>query len=102
MRVTAKGRLGAYVTYGMRLFQEKNLEEITVRATGAALTSAVLVAETLKRRIKGLHQITTIGSLELESKGGVQNSVSSLLIKLSTKPLDKTNPGYQEPLDESL
>lgn len=102
IKVTSKGRVGVYVTYGLKLFTEKKEEEITVRATGAALTNAVLVAETLKRRVKNLHQVTTLMSIELDSKKeGVKNNVSALEIKLSTKALDKKAPGYQEPLPES-
>lgn len=103
IRVSAKGRLASYVTYGLKLFVEQNLEEVTVRATGAALTTAVLAAETLKRRVKGLHQITTVGSVELDSKKeGVRNSVSSMEIKLSKKKLNVKDPGYQAPIDPSL
>jgi len=112
IRITAKGRTSTYVTYASKLFHEKNLEAFTLKATGAALATAVTVAEVIKRRFKGLHQITKLGSVEvtdewepleegLDPVTGTR-SVSFIEIVLSKGELDKSDKGYQEPLDESL
>jgi len=112
IRVTAKGRTATYVSYASKLFNEKEMSEFTLKATGAALATAVTVAEVLKRRFKGLHQITKLGSVEvtdewepieegLDSITSKRN-VSFIEITLSKKELDSSNIGYQEPLDEAL
>eukprot|EP00392_Amoebophrya_sp_AT5.2_P000530 g531.t1 len=112
IRVTAKGRTATYVSYASKLFNEKEMDEFTLKATGAALATAVTVAEVIKRRFKGLHQITKLGSVEVvdewepleEGLDPVKNTrnVSFIEITLSKKELDTKHIGYQEPLDESL
>lgn len=112
IRITAKGRPGLYVAYAAKLFQEKELPGFTLKATGQALGTAVVVAEVIKRRFKGLHQITTLGSTVVEDEWepleeGLdavtsKRNVSFIEIELSTKSLDAENKGYQEPIDESL
>lgn len=111
VRVTAKGRIAAYVNYGSGLFNEKNLDKFTIKATGTALATAVTVAEVLKRRFKGLHQITKLHSVEIEdewepTEEGLEvvkqiRNVSCIEILLSKTELDTTDKGYQEPLPES-
>merc|ERR1711920_934800 len=91
---------------------EKEMKSFTVKATGTALATAVTVVEVIKRRFKGLHQITKLGSVEVTDEWepleeGVDpvtgtRSVSFIEIVLSKKELDKSDKGYQEPLDESL
>jgi len=112
IRVTAKGRTATYVSYASKLFNEKEMDEFTLKATGAALATAVTVAEVIKRRFKGLHQITKLGSVEVidewepleEGLDPVKNTrnVSFIEITLSKKMLDTKHIGYQEPIDESL
>lgn len=112
IRITAKGRTTTYVTYASKLLNEKEMDTFTLKATGAALATVVTVAEVIKRRFKGLHQITKLGSVEVTDEWepleeGLDpvigtRSVSFIEIILSKKELDKTDKGYQEPLDESL
>lgn len=112
IRITAKGRTATYVSYAGKLFNDKEMKEFTLKATGAALATAVTVAEVIKRRFKGLHQITKLGSVEVVDEWepleeGLEpmnstRSVSFIEIVLSKEPLDKDDKGYQEPLDESL
>ena len=66
------------------------------------------IAEILKRRISGLHQITRIDSTDItdvwepleEGLDRVETTrhVSSITILLSQTPLDVNDPGYQAPL----
>ena len=65
IRISAKGRTATYVSYASKLFTEKEMESFTLKATGAALATAVTVCEVLKRRVKGLHQVTKLGSIQV-------------------------------------
>merc|ERR1712113_729995 len=83
-----------------------------ITATGNALTKAVTSAEVIKRRFKGLHQITKIGSQEIVDEyepleEGLDmvtdtRSLPFIEIKLSKEELDTSDKGYQPPIDESL
>jgi len=110
IRVTARGRTTTYVSYASKIFNEKGLNDLTVVATGTALATAVTIAEILKRRFKGLHQITKVGSIEITDKyepleEGLDEvtdvrSVSFIEVKLSKNALDTKDKGYQPPLPE--
>jgi hypothetical protein len=77
---------------------------------GRAISKTVTVAEIIKRRVPGLHQITELSSVEIvdvyrpleEGLDVVHNarSVSCIKITLSKEPLDTRHPGYQAPLPE--
>merc|ERR1719148_647636 len=111
IRVTAAGSVSAYVSRAGKLFGELEKKFIVIAATGNALTKAVTSAEVIKRRFKGLHQITKLGSQEvideyepLEEgldKVSETRNLPFVEIKLSKDPLDTSDKGYQAPLDES-
>merc|ERR1719293_321833 len=65
IRVTAVGSVSAYVSRAAKLFNELDKKFIVITATGNALTKAVTSAEVIKRRFKGLHQITKLSSQEI-------------------------------------
>merc|ERR1712056_159686 len=83
-----------------------------IKASGNALTKAVTAAEVIKRRFKGLHQITALGSVDIVDeyepleegldKVTDTRNVSTIEITLSKDALDSSNKGYQAPIDESL
>lgn len=83
---------------------------VTIKAMGRAISKTVTVAEIIKRRVPGLHQITELSSVEIvdvyrpleEGLDVVRNarSVSCIKITLSKEPLDTRHPGYQAPLPE--
>eukprot|EP00397_Hematodinium_sp_SG-2012_P049227 GEMP01056689.1.p1 GENE.GEMP01056689.1~~GEMP01056689.1.p1 ORF type:complete len:284 (+),score=77.55 GEMP01056689.1:88-939(+) len=112
IRITASGRTAVYITYAAKLFNEKELEKCTIKATGTALATAVTVVEIIKRRFKGLHQITKLGSIEIvdeyepleEGLDKVTDvrQVSFIEVTLSKAALDEKNPGYQPPLSDDL
>merc|ERR1712066_318884 len=66
----------------------------------------------IKRRFKGLHQITAMGSVDIVDeyepleegldKVTDTRTVSTIEITLSKDALDTSNKGYQPPIDESL
>merc|ERR1719502_1993214 len=110
--VTAAGRTSAYVTYAAKMFNEMDKDELIVKATGNALTTAVTLAEIIKRRFKGIHQITKIGSTDIVDeyepleegldKVTDTRSISFVEILLSKDALDTSDKGYQEPISEEL
>merc|ERR1712061_430729 len=83
-----------------------------IKASGNALTKAVTAAEVIKRRFKGLHQITELATVEIVDeyepleegldKVTDTRNVSTIEITLSKDALDTANKGYQAPIDESL
>ncbi|CCW60662.1 unnamed protein product [Phytomonas sp. EM1] len=116
IRVSASHGQHSYIAYAIAVLngedgRTKN-DTVKISGMGGAIFNAVNIAEIVKRRVSGLHQITEIASevvrdvyepldrsknpdnLEIERK------VSTIRITLSRNPLDKSNPGYQEPLPE--
>jgi len=112
IRLTSTGSISAYVSRAAKLFNELNKTKIVITATGNALTKAVTSGEVIKRRFKGLHQITKIGSTDIVDEyepleEGLDNvtdtrSVPFIEITLSKEALDTADKGYQPPIDESL
>merc|ERR1739848_898507 len=100
-----------YVTYAAKLFNEKAMDNLTIKATGTALATAVTIAEIIKRRYKGLHQVTRIGATLItdeyepleEGLDPVQDvrQVSFIEIELSKKKLNTKDKGYHPPFPES-
>ncbi|XP_070057959.1 uncharacterized protein LOC107805575 [Nicotiana tabacum] len=60
IRITTQGRLRNYITYATTLLQEKGSKEIALKSMGRAISKTVI-----KRKIVGLHQITSIGSTDM-------------------------------------
>ncbi|KAH6557314.1 hypothetical protein KP509_1Z121900 [Ceratopteris richardii] len=112
IRITTLGRMTNYITYATSLLQDKTTSEIVLKAMGRAINKSVTIAEIIKRRVEGLHQITTIGSTDIVDvweplEEGLHpleqvRHVSMISITLSLKELDKTSPGYQPPLAPEL
>jgi len=112
IRVTAVGSVSAYVSRAATVYGELAKSKVVIKATGNALTKAVTLAEVIKRRFKGLHQITNIGSTEIVDeyepleegldKVTQTRNLPFLEITLSKEALDTKDKGYQAPLDESL
>nr|CAG4708209.1 unnamed protein product [Naegleria fowleri] len=130
IRITAQGRSRSYISYAVGLLdpsllqkdeatsaaetstpqQQQQYDSVVLKAMGKAIQKAVTIAEVLKRRVAGLHQITSIESQEIEDQyepkeEGMdvvtkKRTVSSIIIKLSKKPLDTNALGYQPPIPE--
>ncbi|XP_027092288.1 uncharacterized protein LOC113748941 [Coffea eugenioides] len=108
IRITSQGRMRSYITYAMSLLQEKGSEEIVFKAMGRAINKTVTIVELIKRRIVGLHQITSITSTDIndtwepleEGLLPLQTTrhVSMITITLSKKELDTSSLGYQPPI----
>mmetsp|Transcript_38057 Transcript_38057/g.71341 ORF Transcript_38057/g.71341 Transcript_38057/m.71341 type:complete len:336 (-) Transcript_38057:826-1833(-) len=112
IRLTATGSITAYVGRAAKVYNELDKPKVVVTATGNALTKAVTTAEVIKRRFKGLHQITKLGNQEIVDeyepieegldKVTDTRSIPFIEITLSKEPLDTSDVGYQPPIDESL
>ncbi|KAK9740056.1 hypothetical protein RND81_03G007900 [Saponaria officinalis] len=108
IRITSQGRMRSYITYAMTLLQEKNANEIVFKAMGRAINKTVTIVELIKRRIVGLHQITSIGSTDITDtwepiEEGLlpletTRHVSMITITLSKNDMDTSAVGYQPPL----
>eukprot|EP01069_Polyplicarium_translucidae_P001039 Polyplicarium_translucidae@DN1501_c0_g1_i2.p1 len=114
IRVTASGRPFSYVNYAEKLFKTEEQKSITIRATGMAIATAILVAEVSKRRFDGLHQITTVGVTDIvdeyapieDGLDTIQETRSvpfiSIVLAKEVTEEDKLKVGYQPPVDQSL
>nr|XP_025880675.1 ribonuclease P protein subunit p25 isoform X1 [Oryza sativa Japonica Group] len=109
IRITAQGRTRNYITYALALLQQDNAtDEIVIKAMGRAINKTVAIVELLKRRIVGLHQNTSIESIDItdtwepleEGLNTLETTrhVSLITITLSKKELDTSSPGYQPPI----
>ncbi|KAL9264052.1 DNA/RNA-binding protein ALBA1-like protein [Drosera capensis] len=108
IRITSQGRMRSYITYAMTLLEEKGSDQIIFKAMGRAINKTVTIVELIKRRIVGLHQITSIASTDITDtweplEEGLlpletTRHVSMITIALSKKELDTSNIGYQPPL----
>lgn len=67
IRITSTSIPRNTITYALSLFEgaEKKYDEVILKAMGAAINTAVTVAEIIKRRVKGIHQITEVQSTEV-------------------------------------
>jgi len=111
IRVTTQGKMRRYISYATSLFQDKQCEEITLKAMGKAINKTVAIAEIIKRRIPGLHQITEIDSTDIKEtytpiEEGLDivettRHVSSILISLYMREPDTSAIGYQPPIPDT-
>jgi DNA-binding protein len=132
IRISSAGRARRYISYGVALLdptlikhddevdaeQKKNRENqkvydsIVLKGMGPAITKTVTIAEIIKRRVAGLHQLNEISSTTVVDeyeprtegleKTTSTRSVSSIAITLSKTPLNSNAPGYQKPISSDL
>jgi len=86
-------------------------DHIIIKGVSNAVETAVKLAELIKHRIKGLHQINKINHITIVDEyepleEGLDHLkftriVTMLEIMLSKKPLDTKDVGYQQPIDEN-
>ena len=99
MRITTSGKVRNYVRFALRELRPaedrhaRKASAVRLRAVGAAINKAVTVAEIVKRRLNGIHQVTTAELLADDA------SSPALSILLSTAPPPTSSPGYQPPAD---
>lgn len=67
---------------------------VTITAINSAISSAITLAEMLKHKVKGLHQLNAFERLPETTK-------TKVVIKLSYKAFFNAEKGYQLPIPES-
>lgn len=122
IRITKVGSFGSYISYAVALLDPSLLkqdeqaeikeqtvyDQIVLKGMGQTINKTVSLAEVIKRRVAGLHQINEIQSasivdeFEPKTEGLERISqprvVSVMNITLSKKPLDTQHVGYQAPI----
>ena len=81
--------IGQKITQVAILLQTE--KEATITAINMAIPAAINLAELIKHRVKGIHQINTFEKVADSNK-------TRLKIKLSLNPLNVNDKGYQAPL----
>ena len=101
---------GKYVGRALKLFFEDEKKFVTLRAAERVIERAIWVAEVLKRKVGGLHQITkltenTIVDVYEPREEGLQTvtverSLTVIEITLTKEPTaaEKAEKGYQAPI----
>lgn len=112
IRITAQGKVPAYVDDAARVLTTMGKTQVVINASGTALAKAVSLAETIKRRFKGLHQVTSLKNAEIVEeyepleegldRVTVRRLVPCMVITLSKVLLDTSDRGYQAPVDTGL
>ncbi|XP_012835739.1 PREDICTED: ribonuclease P protein subunit p25-like protein [Erythranthe guttata] len=113
IRITSQGLLRNYITYAITLLQflpqERQVNEIVLKATGQAISKTVAMAEILKRRIPQLHQYITTSSVKITDtfepiEEGLQTldqtrhvPMISITLSMEELNLNKNSPGSQSP-----
>ena len=105
IRVERNVDIGRYLKRAHDLLNEKDhAQTVVIKAVSNAVESAVKLAELIKHRVKGLHQINKITNITIDDEyepleEGLDHLkftriVTMLEIKLSVTPLDKNDLGY--------
>jgi DNA-binding protein len=132
IRITSTGRTRRYISYSVALLDptllqhddeddkeqkeqqkdQKIYDLIVLKGMGQAINKTVTIAEVIKRRVAGLHQLNEIHSTTITDewepkeegleKHSTTRTVSAISITLSKKPLNVKDPGYQAPIAADL
>ncbi|GFN75692.1 ribonuclease p protein subunit p25-like protein [Plakobranchus ocellatus] len=107
MKVTNGSKIRNVMGFAMSSMGDNSVRHMTWNGTGNAINKTISCVEIMKRKIKGLHQITQIGYLRVEDfwepkvEGldslKVNTNIPAISILLSKDPLDTSNPSYQAP-----
>ncbi|KAL4217506.1 Solute carrier 2 [Mactra antiquata] len=107
MRVAAGSKIRNLMGFAMNKIKEPGTRKICWSGSGKAITKTVTCVEIMKRRNKGLHQITKIRSKRIEEywepklegleRLKVNRDIPAISILLSKDPLNQDEPGYQAP-----
>ena len=112
IRISTRRRPNSYIIYAAVLFLEKQFDTVVLKGIGETIPQMLMVADVLRRRIKGIHQVNTISSINVQDiyeplEEGldtviVTRTLSMLEVKLTTKPSaeDLKAAGYQKPIPD--
>lgn len=107
MKVAAGSKIRNLMGYAMKKIKDPDTKQLCWSGSGKAITKTVSCAEIMKRKIKGLHQVTEIRKKRIEEywepkiegleRLKVNRDVPAISILLSKEQLDKDHSGYQAP-----
>ncbi|KAL3831505.1 hypothetical protein ACJMK2_023246 [Sinanodonta woodiana] len=107
MKVNSGSKIKNLMGFAMIKIKEPNIRTISWNGSGNAITKTISCAEIMKRKIKGLHQITKIRYRRIEEywepkvegleRLKVNKDIPAISILLSKDPLDSSEPSYQAP-----
>ncbi|CAG5132402.1 unnamed protein product [Candidula unifasciata] len=107
MKVTNGSKIRNIMGFALSSMTNSNVRHMTWNGTGNAINKTISCVEIMKRKIKGLHQITQVGFLRVEDLWEptlegldtlkVNTNIPAISILLSKDPLDLSNPSYQAP-----
>ena len=112
IRVNRNIQARVFIDQVLEEFNTNNKDTVTLSSLGEAITKSVTIAEIVKHRVKGLHQVNEISTIVIDDeyepieegldRMKVSRKLTCLQIVLSKKaPKNKNVPGYQEPIPES-
>ncbi|XP_062926573.1 ribonuclease P protein subunit p25-like protein [Mobula hypostoma] len=109
MRVKEGSKIRNLMGFAIGRMELEGTRQMVFTGSGRAVTKTITCAEIMKRRIRGLHQITRLRYKSLretwqlrEPQEGAHNltllkNVPAICILLSKEPLDPSESGYQPP-----
>ncbi|XP_032888211.1 ribonuclease P protein subunit p25-like protein [Amblyraja radiata] len=109
MKVKESSKIRNLMGYAIAKMESDSTKEILFTGTGKAVSKTISCVEIMKRRIKGLHQITKLFYKQVEelwepivSEAGldsltVKRNIPAICILLSKDELPTNEPGYQPP-----
>lgn len=109
INIKSNGSTKKYIAYGAKLLINEKFSRISLKASGNAINKALITADVLMKKIKGLAQINEIKSEEIEDLYQEKNSDKEVIkikknlaimeiILSNSETLDKSHYGYQSPL----
>ena len=116
IRVNRKSSAQSFVDQVLARFNEQKATEVTLSSLGAAISKTVTIAEVVKHRVEGIHQVNEIKTIHLDDvyepleefkdeqleNMTVQRKLTCFQIVLTkTAPKDTKAAGYQAPIDKS-
>jgi len=112
IRVNRNIQARVFIDQVLEEFNTKNKESVTLSSLGEAITKSVTIAEIVKHRVAGLHQVNEISTIVIDDeyepteegleKMIVSRKLTCLQIVLSKNaPKDASIAGYQEPIPDS-
>lgn len=108
MRVKEGSKIRNLLGFALSRLHEATTSQVLFSGMGRAMTKTITCAEIMKRKVRGLHQVSklqykTVTELWESCESGqsvqmtIHRTVPSICILLSKEPLNPLEPGYQPP-----
>ena len=101
-----------FIDQVLEIFNDQKKDEVILSSLGEAITKSVTIAEIVKHRVPGLHQVNEISTIVIDDEyEPIEEGLTAMTLKrkltclqihlTKTKPKDTNVAGYQEPIPES-